>query len=82
MEGVALGMAAALYGTSPSPIEQTALDLCRNRPQWNMTETTRTEMVDDLGRRINWDLIDDTAAANRNTQTLRRLRAAPEQTRP
>ncbi len=63
-------------------IEQTALDLCRNRPHWNITDTTRAEMLHNLAHRINWDLIDDIAAASRSSQTLRRLRAALEQTRP
>lgn len=56
-------------------VEQTALDLCRNRPKWNITEATRDEMLHNLARRIDWGLIEDIAAASRSTQTLRRLRA-------
>ncbi len=63
-------------------VEQTALDLCRNRPHWNITDNTRAEMLQNLAQRIDWDLIDDIAAATRSIQTLRRLRATLEPAHP
>ena len=56
-------------------IEQTALDLCRARPQWHVTDDARTEMMRRLAVRIDWDLIDEIAEATRGVKTLRRLRA-------
>ncbi len=56
-------------------VEQTALDLCRDRPNWNITDSTRSEMLQNLAHRIDWDLIDDIAATNRSIKTLRCLRA-------
>jgi hypothetical protein len=55
-------------------VEQTALDLSRNRPAWNITNETRTEMIRRLADRIDWDLIDEIAEATRGVKTLRRLR--------
>ena len=55
-------------------IEQTALDLCRDRPAWNITDEARTEMITRLAERINWDLIDEIAESTRGTKTLNRLR--------
>lgn len=60
-------------------VEQTALDLSRNRPAWNVTDATRTEMVRLLADRIDWDLIDEIAEATRGVKTLRRLRTSLEQ---
>ncbi len=56
-------------------VEQTALDLCRDRPAWNITDESRAEMIRRLADRIDWDLIDEIAAARRSVKTLRRLRA-------
>ncbi len=56
-------------------VEQTALDLCRDRPSWNITEEARTEMIRRLADRIDWDLIDETAETTRGVKTLRRLRS-------
>ncbi len=61
------------WATSP---EQTALDLCRNRPAWNLTEEARTEMVHRLADRIDWDLIDQVAMSTRGVKTLHRLRGS------
>ncbi|MCP4964188.1 MAG: hypothetical protein GY926_03035 [bacterium] len=55
--------------------EQTALDLSRNRPAWNITDTTRSEMLYNLAQRIDWDLIDEIAEATRSVRTLTRLRS-------
>lgn len=55
-------------------VEQTALDLCRDRPAWNITEATRTEMIRRLADRIDWQLIDVIAESTRGVKTLRRLR--------
>ena len=57
-------------------VEQTALDLSRNRPAWNITNETRTEMIRLLADRIDWDLIDEIAEATRGVKTLRRLRSS------
>ncbi len=59
------------WATSP---EQTALDLCRNRPAWNITEEARNEMLHRLADRIDWDLIDQVAKSTRGVKTLHRLR--------
>ena len=56
-------------------VEQTALDLSRNRPAWNVTDSTRIEMIRFLADRIDWNLIDEIAQANRGVKTLRRLRS-------
>jgi hypothetical protein len=61
-----------------SSVEQTALDLCRNRPAWNITDEARAEMLGRLAERIDWDLIDDIAEATRDVKTLRRLRTMVE----
>lgn len=58
-----------------SSVEQTALDLCRGRPAWNITEATRLEMLHRLADRIDWELIDEIAQATRSVKTLHRLRA-------
>ncbi len=63
-------------------VEQTALDLCRNRPHWNIADETRAEMLRNLAHRIDWDLIDDIAVAHRSKETLRRLRVALEPALP
>lgn len=55
-------------------IEHTALDLCRNRPAWNITDEARTEVIRLLADRIDWDLIDEIAEATRGVKTLHRLR--------
>jgi hypothetical protein len=55
-------------------VEQTALDLCRDRPAWNITDEARTEMLRRLADRIDWDLIDEIAESTRGVKTLRRLR--------
>lgn len=55
-------------------VEQTALDLCRSRPAWNVTEATRVEMIRRLADRIDWELIDEIAESTRSVKTLRRLR--------
>jgi hypothetical protein len=60
-------------GWTTSP-EQTALDLSRNRPAWNITEQTRREMLQFLAQRIDWTMIDAIAAETRSVNTLRRLR--------
>ena len=46
-------------------VEQTALDLCRDRPDGNATWEARTEMINRLADRINWDLIDEIAETTR-----------------
>jgi hypothetical protein len=63
-------------------IEQTALDLCRNRPAWNITDEARTEMIRRLADRIDWDLIDEIAKSTRGVKTLHRLRAMLDRPRP
>lgn len=60
------------WATSP---EQTALDLCRNRPNWKISESARTEMIRRLADRIDWGLINEIAERTRGTKTLRRLRS-------
>lgn len=59
------------YATS---VEQTALDLCRDRPAWGISESTRDEMIRMLGSRIDWGLIDEIARDTRGVRTLQRLR--------
>lgn len=54
--------------------EQTALDLCRSRPAWAVTEEARAEMIRLLSERIDWDIIEEIAAETRSVNTLRRLR--------
>ncbi len=54
-------------------VEQTALDLTRNRPIWNITEVTRIEMINRLADRIDWELIEEVAAERRGVATLARL---------
>ena len=56
-------------------VEQTALDLCRGRPDWGITDSTRNEMLVSLGNRIDWTLIDQVAAETRGVRTLQRLRS-------
>ncbi len=56
-------------------VEQTALDLCRDRPAWAITDEARTEMIRRLADRVDWDLIDEIAESTRAVKTLRRLRA-------
>jgi hypothetical protein len=63
-------------------IEQTALDLCRDRPAWNITDEARTEMIRRLADRIDWDLIDEIAETTRGVKTLRRLRAILDRPQP
>lgn len=55
-------------------VEQTALDLCRDRPDWGITNETRSEMLQQLAGRIDWDIIDDIANETRGVRTLQRLR--------
>ncbi len=55
-------------------VEQTALDLCRDRPAWSINDATHLEMIRRLADRIDWGLIDEIAAARRSVKTLRRLR--------
>jgi len=55
-------------------VEQTALDLCRHRPAWNITDEARTEMIGRLADRIDWDIIDEITESTRGVKTLRRLR--------
>lgn len=59
------------WATSP---EQTALDLCRNRPDWKISEAARNEMIGLLTTRIDWELIDEIAQQTRGIKTLERLR--------
>ena len=54
-------------------IENTALDLCRNRPDWKISEATRSEMINQLAERVDWDLIEDLAVSLRAVKTLARL---------
>ena len=54
-------------------VEQTALDLTRNRPTWNVTEETRHEMINRLADRIDWELIEEIATETRGVATLARL---------
>ncbi len=61
-------------------VEQTALDLCRDRPAWHITETARSEMIERLAERIDWNRIDEIAARTRGVNTLRRLRRILKQT--
>ncbi len=63
-------------------VEQTALDLCRERPAWNITDEARTEMIRRLADRIDWDLIDEIAEAARGVKTLHRLRTMLGRPRP
>lgn len=55
-------------------VEQTALDLCRDRPDWGITNEARTEMLQQLASRIDWDIIDNIATETRGVKTLQRLR--------
>jgi predicted NAD/FAD-binding protein len=57
-------------------VEQTALDLCRKRPAWNITDEAHSKMIHRLADRIDWDLIDEIAETTQGVKTLRRLRAA------
>ena len=63
-------------------VEQTALDLCRSRPAWNVTEATRLEMIRRLADRIDWGLIDEIAETTRSVKTLRRLRSTLDNNEP
>lgn len=63
-------------------VEQTALDLCRDRPAWNITSEARTEMIRRLADRIDWDVIDEVAKTTRGVKTLRRLRTMLENPQP
>lgn len=56
-------------------VEQTALDLSRNRPAWNVSEESKSEMIQLLAARIEWNLIDEIAETTRGVKTLRRLRS-------
>ncbi len=60
------------WATSP---EQTALDLCRNRPDWRISESARNEMLQMLAARIDWELIGEIAEQTRGLKTLGRLRS-------
>ncbi|MDH4280793.1 MAG: hypothetical protein OEW83_22225, partial [Acidimicrobiia bacterium] len=60
----------------------TALDLCRDRPAWNITSEARTEMIRRLADRIDWDVIDEVAKTIRGVKTLRRLRTMLENPQP
>lgn len=60
------------WATSP---EQTALDLCRNRPDWRIGDSTRNEMLRMLAARIDWELISEIAEQTRGVKTLGRLRS-------
>lgn len=55
-------------------VEQTTLDLCRDRPAWNITDEAREEMIHRLADRIDWNLIDEIAENTRSVRTLKRLR--------
>ncbi len=59
-------------------IEQNALDLCRNRPAWNITDEARTEMIRRLADAIDWDLVDGIAEATRGVKTLAEILLAME----
>lgn len=63
-------------------VEQTALDLCRNRPAWNITSEARSEMIRRLADRIDWDVIDEVAKTTRGVKTLRRLQTMLENPQP
>ncbi|MEZ5342016.1 MAG: hypothetical protein R2706_11385 [Acidimicrobiales bacterium] len=63
-------------------VEQTALDLCRERPAWNITDEARAEMIRRPADRIDWDLIDEIAEATRGVKTLHRLRTMLGRPRP
>ena len=63
-------------------IEQTSLDLFRGRPEWHLTDVTRTEMIRRLADRIDWDLIDEIAETTRGIKTLHRLRAWLDHSQP
>ena len=63
------------WATSP---EQTALDLCRNRPDWRISDSTRNEMLQMLAARIDWELMNEIAEQTRGLKTLRRLRSKLE----
>ena len=63
-------------------VEHTALDLCRDRPAWNITDEARTEMIRRLADRIDWDLIDEIAESTRGVKTLRRLRTMLDHPQP
>lgn len=60
-------------GWAASP-ESTALDLCRDRPVWNITNDARVGMIRRLADRIDWELIDEIAETTRGVKTLRSLR--------
>jgi len=57
-------------------IEQTLLDLYRNRPRWNITHEARAEMMRQLLARVDWDIIEQVAVRTRGVNTLRRLRSS------
>ncbi|MFT7474221.1 MAG: hypothetical protein ACI81L_001142 [Verrucomicrobiales bacterium] len=59
------------WATSP---EQTAFDLVRNWPTLPISESARTEMLQQLSSRIDWSIIDEVAAKTRSVETLERLR--------
>jgi len=61
-------------GWTTSP-EQTALDLCRSRPDWQISDEARNEMIRHLAARIDWGLIDEIARETRGVKTLQRLRS-------
>ena len=63
-------------------VEQTALDLCRDRPAWNITSEARSEMIRRLADRIDWDVIDEVAKTTRGVKTLRRLRTMLDYPQP
>ncbi len=63
-------------------VEQTALDLCRDRPAWNVSNEARTEMIRRLADRIDWDIIDEVAKTTRGIKTLRRLRTMLDYPQP
>lgn len=60
-------------------VEQTALDLSRNRPAWNVSDEAKAEMIRFLAARIDWELIDEIAEETRGVKTLRRLRKQLDQ---
>lgn len=60
-------------------IEQTALDLTRTRPDWGITEETRSEMLALLSARIDWELIDQIALSSRGRKALQRLSSTLDQ---
>jgi hypothetical protein len=63
-------------------LEHTALDLCRDRPAWDITDEARFEMLYRLADRVDWDMIDEVAEATRGVKTLRRLRALLDHPQP